>query len=220
MDQPLGRRRLLRTIGAGSVGGAASGVAGCLGDQLAEPVLVTESFESGLVGWDRRAHVGPEAAGGFDWRIEVSDDRAAEGDRSLAIFTEGDHDDGTAWVVRSVPVVRNTAYDVQGSVQAYAASESFNTVRHLLVSVGSTEPTEEADFPDPDTNSSGTPGLSAGGLREPLDRQAGWSRYEFSWATPPLETDELFLALGASVVWETDRTDYLDDVRVELVPRE
>lgn len=220
MDQPFGRRRLLHTIGAGSVGGAASGVAGCLDDQQAEPVLVTESFESGFVGWDRRAHVGPDASGRFDWRIEVSDDRAADGERSLAIFTEGDHDDGTAWVVRSVPVVRNTAYDVQGSVQAYAASESFNTVRHLLVSVGPTAPTEEADFPDPDTNSSGTPGLSAGGLREALDRQAGWSRYEFSWATPPLETDELFLALGASVVWETDRTDYLDDVRAELVPRE
>lgn len=223
MDDLLDRRRLLTALGGGaltgSVAGAVGAVAGCLGPPRGERVVVTEGFEAGLDDWELRGHVGPDAGDDFAWYIETSDERAATGSRSLAVFTEGSHDDGTAWIARAIPVVEGTAYDVTGSVRAYAASESFNTVRHLVFAVGP-EPTTEADFPAPDADSSGTPDLPAGGLRAPLDREAGWSTYEFSWSSPPLSTDRVHLAVGVSVVWETDRTDFLDDVRVVLVPRE
>lgn len=210
----MDRRRLLQTLAAGSAG---SVVAGCLGRPRPQRVTVTDGFEEGLAGWSTAAHIGPDAADPFDWRIEVTDERSAEGEQCLAVFTEGDHDDGTAWVVRPIPVERGVAYDVQGSVRAFAASESFNTVRQLVVALGPDAPAEEGDFPAPDTTS--TPDSPIGGLREPLDRQAGWSEYAFEWATPGLDVDELFLAVGVTVVWETDRTDYLDDVRVSLRPR-
>lgn len=224
MDDLLDRRRLLAALGGGtltgSVAGAVGGFAGCLGQPRAERVVVTEGFEAGLDDWVRRGHVGPDAGDDFVWRIETSDERAATGSRSLAVFTEGSHDDGTAWIARPVPVVKGTAYDVSGSVRAYAASESFNTVRHLVFAVGPAAPTTEDDFPAPDADGSGATDPRAGGLRAPLDREAGWSTYEFSWSSPPLSTDSVHLAVGVSVVWETDRTDYLDDVRVVLTPRE
>lgn len=224
MDGPFCRRGLLEAIGigaiAGGVAGPAVGLAGCLGSRRAERVTVTDGFEGGLDDWETRGHVGPDAGDDFAWRIETSDERAATGSRSLVVFTEGSHDDGTAWIARAVPVVEGTAYDVTGSVRAYAASESFNTVRHLVFAVRPEPPTTEADFPAPDTDSSGTTDLPAGGIRAPLDREAGWSTYEFSWSSPALSTDRVHLAVGVSVVWETDRTDYLDDVRVVLVPRE
>jgi hypothetical protein len=52
-----------------------------------------------------------------------------------------------------------------------------------------------------------------------MDREGGWEQFEFEWSTPTLATDALTLSVGVSVVWETDRTDYLDDVRVSLEPR-
>lgn len=204
----------------GGVAGTVGGLAGCLGSQRADRVTVTEGFEHGIDDWESRGHVGPDAGDDFEWYIETSADRAGTGSRSLAVFTEGDHDDGTAWIARAVPVVEGTAYDVTGSVQAYAASESFNTVRHLVFAVGPEAPTGEDDFPAPDTDSSGATDLPAGGIRAPLDREAGWSTYEFSWSSPPLSTERVHVGVGVSVVWETDRTDYLDDVRVDLVPRE
>lgn len=220
MDEPGGRRRFLRRLGAGSVAVGVTGLAGCLEGSAPRRVTVSEGFESGLDDWDARGHVGPDAGDPFDWSIEVSDERAADGDRSLAIFTEGDHDDGTAWVVRPIEVVEGAAYDVTGSVRAFARSESFNTLRHLVAFVGPTEPSAEEDFPQPFTNSTGTSNLPAGGLREPLDRASGWERYTFEWRTGELPSEELYLAVGVSVVWESDRTDYLDAVELELVPRE
>lgn len=223
MGPRVGRRRFLRTYGAGSVAvaGAVGGavLAGCLEGPQPRQVTMTESFESGLGDWDSRGHVGDDAGGEFDWAIEVTDERAATGDHSLAIFTEGTHDDGTAWIVKPVELVEGTAYDVRGRVRAWAESESFNTIRHLVVSVAPEEPTAESDFPGPNVNSTGQQGLSAGGLREPLDRVAGWSDYTFEWATPELASKTLSVAVGVTVVWESDRTDYLDAVKVDFVPR-
>lgn len=221
MNTPLTRRAYLGTTAA--LGTATlAGLAGCLARGLPGTgdgtVRFREGFEGGLDGWDCGAHVGPEA-GSFDWRIEVTDERAASGDRSLAVFTEGSHDDGVAWVVRELPVERGVAYDAAVSVRAWSASESFNTVRHLVAFLGPTPPRTEADFPAPGENSTGQSNIPRGGLREPLDLEAGWREYTFEWTTPALDADALFVAVGVAVVWETDRTDFVDEVRVRLVPR-
>lgn len=219
MNDPHGRRCFLKRLGVGGVAAGTAGLAGCTGGGGPGSVTLSEGFESGLADWEARGHVGHDAGGDFDWAVEVTDERAAAGDRSLAVFTEGDHDDGTAWVVTAVDVDEGTAYDVRGSVKAWSASESFNTLRNLVAVVAPTAPSAEEDFPEPGANSTGRSGLSAGGLREPLDRKAGWDDYEFEWTTDALETAELFYAVGVSVVWESDRTDYLDEVRLELEPR-
>jgi len=209
-----------RAVLVGLAAAGSGGVAGCLGDTgPGEPVNVSESWESGLDEWTAHGSVGSDARGEFDWSIDVTDERAADGSRSLRVFTEGRHDDGTAWVTRSVPVERETAYDATASVRAWSAGESFNTVRHLVMRLGPDPPASEGDFPPPGENSTDAGTVPVGGLREPMDREGGWEQFRFEWSTPTLATDALSLSVGVSVVWETDRTDYLDDVRVSVVPR-
>lgn len=202
------RRNALRR---GALGVAAStGVAGCLVGRGPGPLL-TDSFEGGLGDWETRGHVGPEADD-FEWRIEPSAERARSGERSVAVFTEGDRDDGTAWLVRSVD-----PGDVDGfrvTVSAWSPSESFNVIRHLVAVLGPAAPGAEEDFPDPGRNTTNTPRAPVGGLREPLHRAAGWEEYAFEWR-PRTVPAELHLAVGVSVVWEADVTHYLDDVGVD-----
>jgi hypothetical protein len=209
-----------RAFLAGLAVAGSGAVAGCLGDAGAgEPVNVSESWESGLGEWSTHGSVGSDAAGEFRWSIDVTDERAAAGDRSLRVFTEGRHDDGTAWATRSVPVERGRAYDATGAVRAWSAGESFNTVRHFVVRLAPEPPASEGDFPPPGENSTGAGTVPVGGLREPMDREGGWEQFRFEWTTPTLETATLSLSVGVTVVWETDRTDYVDDLRVSLVPR-
>jgi hypothetical protein len=202
------RRDVIR--GAGALGSA---LAGCVAPSAGDGTLLAESFEGGLDGWETAAAAGPEVPpGGFNWAIRRSRDRAAAGEWSLEVFTEGDHDDGTAWAVTELPPPTGDG-GFEASVSAWSPSESFNTLRHLVAYLGPERPTAEADFPDPGANSTAVPGAPFGGLREPLHLAAGWREYRFEW-DPPEAPDALYLAVGVSVVWESDATHYLDSVAV------
>lgn len=180
-------------------------------------LAVNEGFESGLDDWEVGAAIGPEVdVADFEYGIERTAERAFQGQYSLSIFTEGSYDDGTAWLVRPVEVEPGRAYETRVAVHAWSESESFNTTRNVVAYLGPERPEAEADFPAPGENSAGGSGLPAGGLREPLDQAAGWNQFSFTWETPTLSTGRLFLAVGTSVVWETDRTDYFDEVVLEL----
>ena len=201
------RRDLLRT----GVGLTAVGLGGCL-DAPRRSALLSDGFERGLKGWTTHAHIGPEEPlSAFDRRIERSREHAATGEWSLELFTEGDHDDGTAWATTELDPGDASSFDV--SVRAWSPSESFNTLRNLVVYLGPEEPTTEADFPDPGANSTAVPDAPFGGLREPLHLAEGWREYTFGW-DPETPSESLFFAVGVSVVWEADATHYVDDVVV------
>lgn len=201
------RRDVLRSGTALTLGG----LAGCLDAPTTQPRL-REGFESGLDQWTTHAHIGPEEPlSAFESNIERSQARAASGDWSLELFTEGDHDDGTAWVTTELDPGDASSFSV--SLQAWSESESFNTLRNLVAYLGPAEPTAEDDFPDPGANSTAVPDAPFGGLREPLHLAEGWREYTFEWK-PSSTPDTLFLAVGVSVVWETDATHYVDDIVV------
>ena len=207
MTRRRSRRDVLRSGAVVTFGG----LAGCIGAPTRDSVL-SEGFESGLNGWEPHAHIGPEEPlSAFEWEIERSRRQAATGDWSLELVTEGDHDDGTAWVSTELDPGEATSFSV--SLQAWSESESFNTLRNLVAYLGPTEPTAEGDFPDPGANSTAVPDAPYGGLREPLHLAEGWREYSFEWE-PESTPESLFLALGVSVVWEADATHYLDDVVV------
>jgi hypothetical protein len=214
------RRTFLRT----SAGAAAVGVAGCRtapgegngdgnGGGNGDDPLLAEGFESGLDGWTTHSHIGPEEPqSGFEWEIDRSETEAAAGDWSLEVFTEGDHDDGTAWVTTELSVP-DGASSFSASLSAWSESESFNVLRNLVAYLGPEEPTEEGDFPDPGMNSSAVPDAPAGGLREPLHLTEGWREYTFEWE-PESVPDTLYFAAGVTVIWEADATHYLDEFEV------
>ncbi|GAB7093894.1 hypothetical protein JCM30237_10460 [Halolamina litorea] len=211
-NRPPSRREALK---AGAAIGLGTALAGCTlpgsGDNDDGP-LFTEGFEDGF-GWETAAHIGPEEdVADFEWAIERSETQAAAGDWGLSVFTEGDHDDGTAWATTEFSPGDAEAFDV--TFEAWSESESFNTLRNVVASLGPEAPTAEADFPDPGQNSSNVDGAPYGGLREPLHLAAGWREYGFTWE-PASVPETLYLSLGVSVVWEADATHYLDSVRVE-----
>jgi hypothetical protein len=207
-------RDLLR---AGVTAGVAS-VAGCLGGE--DDPAFAEGFEDGLGDWTASADIGPEVdLDEFEWELGVSDDEAATGDRSLRIWNEGDYDDGVTWGVHPVPVTSGQAYDVTVSAQLWSESESFNTLRDVVMRLGPEPPTVEGDFPHPGVNTTELGETAYGGLREPLWLADGWREYTFEWMTPELPTDPLHVAVGTAVIWEGDATHYVDDITVEFDPR-
>lgn len=207
----LSRRDALRAAGTG----LAAGLAGCTGETGTVTVewgFEDDDFETG-------GSAGPEVPPGeFEWRVERSRQEVYEGDWSLSVFTEGDHDDGTAWAVRPVEVEAGETYDARVGARAWSPSESFNTLRHLVMRLGNEKPEGEDDFPDPGMASTFVTGAPYGGLRQPLHLAAGWREYGFEWTVEDAP-GTLYLAVGVSVVWEADATHYVDDVEASLEPQ-
>jgi hypothetical protein len=210
----MNRRDVLRAgtaVAAGGIAGCAAGIDG--------PAF-TEGFEDGIGEWEAGAAIGPEVdVDAFDWEVDVSDAEAATGDRSLRIWNQGDYDDGVTWVVHPVPVEPGRSYRITVSGQFWSESESFNTIRHVVMRLGPEPPKAEEDFPQPGLNTTELGETPSGGLREPLWLADGWREYAFEWTLPELSTDTLHLAVGTAVIWEADATHYVDDLSVSIEPR-
>ncbi|MFP4628225.1 MAG: twin-arginine translocation signal domain-containing protein [Halobacteriales archaeon] len=213
----MNRRSFLATVGA--VGGTA--LAGCLLDDTVDSTDQTftleDDFEDGIDAWETAAHVGPDADGPFEWDVDVSQTQSRSGEQSVAMFTEGTYDDGTAWIVRPIEIESGRRYHAEAAVYAYSDEESFNELRKLVAYLGPERPESESDFPKSGAND--IEDRVGAGLREPLNRVAGWDEYTFEWGSPELETEQLYFAVGVTVVWETDLTYFIDDVDVELETR-
>jgi hypothetical protein len=210
----VNRRTFLATAGAG----LSAAVAGCTSPT--DSPDFTEGFEDGLGGWEPEATIGPEVdVEDFEWEVGVSDERAAQGERSLRVWNEGDYDDGVTWASHPVAVESGQAYEVEASGQFWSESESFNTIRHAVMRLGPERAAVEEDFPQLGVNSTGFGETPYGGLREPLWLADGWREYRFEWTTPELTTDTLHFAVGTAVIWEADATHYVDDLSVTVEPR-
>ncbi|MFW6152830.1 MAG: hypothetical protein ACOC42_00565 [Halobacteriota archaeon] len=213
---PTSRRAVLASLG----GLPGMAIAGCL-DRASNGFELTEGFEDGLEGWEREADVPDDPNNPGEtvaWSIDRSTDQAASGEFSLAYDLDGRQDDGTIWVVTDLEVEPDRRYDARMSAMAWSESESFNTLAYLVMYLGPNRPTDEESFPGPNENSTGQ-GWDIGGLREPLNRAEGWERYEFTWRTPRTSTGILYVAIGVTVVWETQIRYFVDDVSVVLESR-
>jgi hypothetical protein len=213
------RRGLLRkSAGLGAVGVAA--LAGCSGSGGGDEPAFEEGFEDGLGDWETGAAIGPEVdITDFDWEVDVSDEEAAAGDRSLRIWNQGDYDDGVTWAVHPVPIDSGRSHRIEVSGQFWSESESFNTIRHSLMRLAPEPPETEEDFPQPGLNTTDLGETPYGGLRDALWLADGWREYAFEWTTPELSTDTLYLAVGTAVIWEADATHYVDDLSVRVEQR-
>lgn len=151
--------------------------------------LSNGSFEDELAGWtvgkDMPEQVGPEGA-----TATTTTDRAAHGDRSLALTLDGSHDDGTVWVAQQVDL---TDVD-QLTVDAWSPEPSFNEITQLAVYTGPDKELSEQEF---DTS-------------EQVWDHTGWKTYEY----PVTHDGAGLVAVGISIVWETTAKRFLDNVRL------
>jgi len=205
------RRDLLR---AGLAAGAVL-AAGCT--TSADDPAFENGFEGGMGDWSPDAAIGPEVdIEAFEWEVTVSGEQAADGQRSLRIWNEGDYDDGVTWATHPVSLPSGDVSTATVRAQIWSESESFNTLRDAVMRLGPERPETEEEFPHPGVNTTALGETPYGGLREPLWLTDGWREYTFEWTIPSLSTDTLYISLGTSVIWEGDATHYVDDVSVEF----
>jgi hypothetical protein len=184
------RRTYLGSLGAA----AAGGVTGCVSapSTPASEGFQNPSFEDGLAGWTVGTDLPTDPNTGQPVATEasVTDEPVSDGDSALALFIDGRQDDGTIWVQQ--PVDLSTVAEL--AVDIYSEQESFNTITKLAVYAG----------PDPGR------GLTEGDFdtRRPTEDHEGWKTQTY----PVAPVMDGLVAVGISVVWETEVTRILDNV--------
>lgn len=180
--------------------------ASCLPVSNEEPIIFTDSFESGLGAWTQGSDV-PEDPNNpgqpVAWSIEQSGDQADDGQYSAEFYLDGRQDDGTIWLVREFDVTPGRAYAVTLSLAFWSETESFNTLAKVAAYAGGKTPDAEADF---DVNMS-------------ANEVAGWKTYTYILDATATSNGKIRVAFGISAVWETEMTYYIDDVQIEIAPR-
>ncbi len=159
-----------------------------------------ESFEHpGLRGWDTDFEF-PRQPVGFGPRsfyLNRSGAEAYHGHHALEMFLDGTGDDGTLWIERAFPVEPNSTVEVQLAFEffRYGPDLAFTPVAYA----GVLDPEVEGDF------------QWVGG-----QPQAGWELITRAWTISTGPFDQVFVAAGITIGWETPGTFYLDLVRTQV----
>lgn len=184
-----------------------------------ETATLSESFEDNPAEWHERAQVpeDPNSNGTVAWSIEPSQRYASDGNTSMLYQIDGNQDDGTIWLQTNMSIQEGHRYNVTMEADAWSNSESFNRLAQIVMLTGTELPQGETDFPQSGSTWT-TDNRTAGGLRSDLDKKAGWKTYRYSWQTPEIQQDHLVVAVGITVVWETQLAYPIDNIQVTAEP--
>lgn len=169
-----------------------------------KPFIIDESFENGLGEWSKDAHVplDPNNPGcEVFWNISRMDSLARSGSYSLNFSIDGRQDDGTIWVERKVSVRSYSNIQLRVSFHLYSEFKSqVNTIANVLVFVGTYDPEIEEDFQ----------------ILGPANQVSGWKEYTYEANLNTGSSDEIWVAVGITVCWETYLSYNIDDIRIEV----
>jgi len=174
-----------------------------------------DGFEDGIADWQQGADVplDPNTGQPVEWSITPSTEQAIGGQASARYQLDGNQDDGTIWLTRPVSLSPDQAHELTVSVEAWSPGESeANQISDLVLYLGSDPPEDEASFSPAD-------GPDRAALREPLNQQAGWRRYELTGTIHPGASGVIYVAVGVSAIWETEILHYLDDISIDVTTR-
>jgi len=164
---------------------------------------IKEGFENGFSEWaaDADMPLDPNNPGHFvEWSITRSTDIASSGQYSLKFFIDGRQDDGTIWIERKIAVRKNALINVNISFDFYSEQESFNTIAVICAYIGVRNPEFEENF----------------SVIGSANEVAGWKRYSLAANIETGSSEEIWVALGISVRWETFMTYYIDNIEVQI----
>lgn len=156
---------------------------------------VVESFETDFGGWQAESDGLAPA-----WSVTRSTDQAYHGSYSLRIYMDGRLDDGTTWVERQFFAAPNQVVAVELTFQLWSATQARIGSWAVVAIAGKSDPKQESDF-------------DRIGLTE---EAAGWKAYTKSWLVTADDTGGFWVALGTSVLWETEKHHYVDYVEVTI----
>ena len=161
-----------------------------------------EDFENDLGEWTPNAQVPPDPSNPgqlVEWNITRATDKANSGKYSVKLFIDGWADDGTIWIQRKIGMKNNSQIQVKVSFQFYSEEESSNTMAVVCAYGGVRKPAVEEDFV----------------VLGPANEIAGWKNYTYTTMLKTGFSEEIWVAVGISVRWESYMTYYIDDVEVE-----
>lgn len=168
-----------------------------------KPVVYRESFEGNFGGWMENADVPPDPNNpGYPvaWNVSRVTSLAHSGQYSVELYIDGRHDDGTVWIENKISVKNNSQIQVKVSFEFYSEQESFNVIAGVCAYAGISNPKVEEDFT----------------ILGPANEVAGWKRYTYTTTLYTGSSDEVWVAVGITVRWETEMTYNLDDVKVTI----
>jgi hypothetical protein len=170
----------------------------------ASPQIIKEDFENGFGEWAADADVplDPNNPGHLvEWSITRSTEVASSGQYSLKLFIDGRQDDGTIWIERKIAVKKNAKIKIDISFDLYSEQESFNTIAAICAYAGIRKPETEEYF----------------SVIGSANEVTGWKRYSFTTDVDAGFSEEIWVALGISVRWETHMTYCIDNVEVKIL---
>ena len=190
--------------------------AGC-GDTAVTPpeVPVADlrfSFETGLEGWAISATDTLVGGGGIPWWVRPSTTQSFEGATALEFYMANYTDAGKIWIVRPIMVSPNRSYRV--TISYALASGDYGTMNlfSLITGVTASEPRSATD-------------LAKTFLRDATGNGAS-SDVGYRWLDKRVEQDvtanaegRVYVVVGVWGTWETERTYYIDALRVQVVAR-
>jgi hypothetical protein len=162
----------------------------------------TFDFDSSFEGWQQQ-WAAPLAGGPGSLGIVTLDSTKGFSDSSSLKFDMGNGlgDDGTLWIERTFSATNGVPIEVSVDFELFSLQQSdFNTFT-VVAYVGNTDPNAEVDF----------------SIVGSTDTAAGWVQYNHSAKVTPV-TNQVWVAVGISIVWETHRDYWIDHVSVAGVP--
>ena len=167
------------------------------------PLIYDEGFEEDFGGWEGDADVpsDPNNPGSpVDWNVSRVTSPVKSGQYSVELYIDGRQDDGTVWIEKALSVKRNSQIQVKVYFDVYSGSESFNVIAGVVGFAGTSNPEVEADFT----------------VLGQANEVSGWKRYTHTATLKTGSSGEVWVAVGISVLWETEMTYNLDDVEVTI----
>ena len=166
---------------------------------------IKEDFENGFGEWAIDADVPPDPnnPGHFvEWSITRSTDVASSGQYSLKFFIDGRQDDGTIWIERKVAVQKGAQIQVSLSFDFYSDHESLANTRAVICAYADVRKARTEEH------------FKVIGNANEVE---GWKRYSYTANIDTGSSEEIWVALGISVRWETCMTYYIDNVEVKIL---
>jgi hypothetical protein len=184
--------------------------AACAEDSSTGPdgtVVFETSFETGLDGF---------AADGADlddppveWTIERSQEEANEGAWSVRLELDNLNDAGKIWIERAFDLEPGLTYDVD--VSYVFGTSDFGDINTWSIITGV----------DPDSPEEAEDLTFQGGTSTGEDEEVGivWLEKSHAFTATAGPSGELWASLGVWGTFETLRTYYVDDLRIEFTPQ-
>ena len=163
-------------------------------------------FETSLDGWigDADNLVGENDSIAVDWNVTRIKENPYKGNYSICLKIDGFHDDGAVWIEKSFFVENdNHRYKfVKVSFYFFSDNTGMNSRALIFASINTTNPSIEEDFDDKITMITSDSYLD------------GW--YKLSVSAKILPQDQIWIAIGIKVAWETLLEFYIDNVSVRI----